>query len=384
MIFLMSRLKRRLVNNIINIPGWRTSRHIIVFESDDWGSIRMPSRDIFRLCLNHGYSVDKELFTKFDSLASEEDLTLLFDLLLSFKDSKFNHPVITANCLTSNPDFEKIRESDFKEYHSEPITETLMKYPQHAHCMDIWKEGIRLNIFKPQSHGREHLNVSRFMNDLRSGDKDAHFAFNYQMPGIFRKDAVELGNDYIVSLEHSDSKDKEEKEGIIEEGLVRFKSLFSYPSLSFIPSNYVWHPDLEARLDRMGVQFIQGSKFQYIPKGNYSGFRSKYHYLGQVNTLGQIYLTRNVFFEPTLDVSTDIVDAVLKQIETAFRWNKPAIISTHRINYVGFIDPKNRDRTLALFNSLLKRITQKWNDVEFMSTDELGKLIKHGKKNTTE
>lgn len=33
--------------NIINIPGWNTKRKIVVFESNDWGSIRMSSIDVY-------------------------------------------------------------------------------------------------------------------------------------------------------------------------------------------------------------------------------------------------------------------------------------------------------------------------------------------------
>ena len=35
---------------LINIPGWRTNRHIVVIESDDWGSIRMPSCEVDEEC----------------------------------------------------------------------------------------------------------------------------------------------------------------------------------------------------------------------------------------------------------------------------------------------------------------------------------------------
>lgn len=377
----MRTIKQAISENLFNIPGWRTSRHIVVFESDDWGSIRMPSRDVYEACLSHGYRVDKEVFTKYDSLASEEDLNFLFELLISFKDIRSNPPVITANCLAANPDFKKIRESGFNEYFYEPVTDTFQKYPRHKRCFEIWQEGSRMNVFKPQSHGREHLNVSRFMNDLKAGDKDAHFAFNYEMPGIFNKNAVEIGNNYVVSLEHSDENDKVEKEKITEEGLKLFKDLFWHESESFIPSNYTWHPDLELSLKNMGVKYIKGSKFQYIPKGNFKGFRLKFHYLGQRSAFNQIYLMRNVFFEPTISISKDCVSSALRQIDTAFEWHKPAIISTHRINFVGFIDPKNRDSNLQLFNELLKGILKRWPDVEFMSSVELGNSIAAGKHN---
>ncbi len=335
----------------------------------------MPSKDVYNLCLKNGYRVDKEVFSRYDSLASEEDLNFLFEILISYKDQGSNHPVITANCLLANPDFGKIRESGYNQYFFEPITETFLKYPKHQKCFDIWREGMKLNIFKPEYHGREHLNVSRFMNDLRAGDADAGFACQNQMPGIFKKDAVEIGNNYVVSLEHSDRNDLLEKERITAEGLKLFRDLFQFESESFIPSNYTWHPDLENSLKQMGVKFIKGSKYQYVPKGNYRGFRLKYHYFGQKNSLGQIYLMRNVFFEPSLTNSGNSVSSALRQIDAAFKWHKPAIISVHRINFVGFIDKRNRDNNLVLFRELLTAILKKWPDVEFISSAQLGNIV---------
>ena len=59
----------------------------------------------------------------------------------------------------------------------------------------------------------------------------------------------------------------------------------------------------------------------------------------------------------------------------AYYWNKPAIISTHRLNYVGYINPSNRDKNLKLLDHLLSSILKKWPDVEFMTSVELGDTI---------
>ena len=32
---------------LYNMFGWRTKRHLVVIESDDWGTIRMPSREVY-------------------------------------------------------------------------------------------------------------------------------------------------------------------------------------------------------------------------------------------------------------------------------------------------------------------------------------------------
>ena len=40
------KLKQIISHNLLNIPGWRTKRKLVVIESDDWGAIRMPSKEI--------------------------------------------------------------------------------------------------------------------------------------------------------------------------------------------------------------------------------------------------------------------------------------------------------------------------------------------------
>src|SRR5690606_22010632 len=102
---------------------------------------------------------------------------------------------------------------------------------------------------------------------------------------------------------------------------------------------------------------------------------------GQQNDLGQYYLVRNARFEPSSNPNKDWINSCLKEIETAFFWKKPAIIETHRVNFIGFLNPKNRDGNLKLFNQLLKEIIKRWPDVEFKASDELGNLIKNGRSN---
>ena len=65
----------------------------------------------------------------------------------------------------------------------------------------------------------------------------------------------------------------------------------------------------------------------------------------------------------------------MKQIDSSFSWNKPAIISTHRVSFVGALYPENRDNGLRQLSHLLKEIVKKWPDVEFMTTEQLGALM---------
>ncbi|MGY6555170.1 MAG: hypothetical protein ACXIUM_11695, partial [Wenzhouxiangella sp.] len=62
----------------------------------------------------------------------------------------------------------------------------------------------------------------------------------------------------------------------------------------------------------------------------------------------------------------------------AFQMNKPAIISSHRINFCGFIDESNRDQNLEALDYLLKAVLQRWPDVEFITSEELLDVVRDG------
>jgi hypothetical protein len=65
----------------------------------------------------------------------------------------------------------------------------------------------------------------------------------------------------------------------------------------------------------------------------------------------------------------------LKEIEIAFKWHKPVTISSHRTNYIGWLNSDNRANGLQKLDELLSQIIKRWPDVEFMTSVELGNLI---------
>ncbi len=97
----------------------------------------------------------------------------------------------------------------------------------------------------------------------------------------------------------------------------------------------------------------------------------KRHYTGQRNRWDQIYTIRNVNFEPFSKPNLDWVNKTLFEIENAFKWKSPAIISTHRVNYVSGMNKKNRDKNLKQLKDLIQSVLNKWPDVTFCSSDEL-------------
>lgn len=111
----MNKYREHILRDIIKTFGYKTNRKIVVFESDDWGSIRMPSKLAYSNLLKKGIGVDKSLYDTLDSLEKKEDLEALFTVL---QDNKSDHslPIFTFNTVIQNPDFYKIKENNILYY----------------------------------------------------------------------------------------------------------------------------------------------------------------------------------------------------------------------------------------------------------------------------
>ena len=358
-----------VLRNVNNVPGWSTKRKIVVIESDDWGSIRLPSKDVYQKFIKRGFNVENSQYNRYDALESNDDVVSLFEVLRKHKDSLGHAPCVTANTIVANPDFDRIEKSGYQQYHYEHFTETLKRYPQHNRVFELYQEGLKAGLFKPQFHGREHVQANRWLAALRKADENMVFAFScgttYSGKGDYN---------FMESFDWDSPQEVISQQDILRDGLQLFHKTFGYASTSFIAPCYTWDSRLEPTLVAEGVKYMQGGMNQYIPKGGFENYEKKKYRMGEESN-GLTYLTRNCFFEPSLVSKPDWIDYTLASVRDAFRWNKPAIICAHRINFIGFIDESNRTRNLKMLNELLRRILMTWPDVEFMSSDQLGELM---------
>ncbi|MBO3100179.1 polysaccharide (de)acetylase [Gelidibacter pelagius] len=361
---------KTLIKNLSNLPGWRTNRKIVVIESDDWGSLRMSSQNSYNSLLKAGLNINTGAgarYNLYDTLASKEDLQHLFDTLRCVKDKNGNAAKITAVSLVANPDFIKIKEDNYKNYYYEPFTTTLEHYNKTG-AFELWKQGITENIFVPEFHGREHLNTQSWLRVLQASDKEALLAFDHQVWGYNRKNGI--GFQAAFDLEFAS--DLEEQKAIITDGLKLFENLHGYKAQFFVPPNGPINNELEQVAAASGIRYMSSPKIQQEVLGE-GRTKKHFRYLGKQNKHGQTYITRNAFFEPS-GSSVNEVDRCLAEIELAFKWKKPAVISSHRVNYIGGLDATNRDTSLKQLKDLLTMIIRKWPEVEFMTSSELGEI----------
>jgi hypothetical protein len=371
---ILSKKIRKISKGVSNLLGWHTKHHIVVIESDDWGSIRMSSKNAFRRLEAEGLNLraaDAERYNLNDCLECTKDLEYLFEVLSGVKDSNGNHPVFTPVTIVANPDFGKIEDSGFSGYFYEPFTTTLQRYYGSDMTMKLWKEGIERRLFAPQLHGREHLNIAAWMRDLQNGNRQTRTAFSENVWG-FIPDGYPA-TDYQAAFLLEDPSEVEYQKTILQEAMILFKEIFGFSATYFVPPNGPFNNQLNEVLARSGIKYRYASRIQHESIGKGKN-RRVIHWHGQKDRYGLTYILRNCIFEPSQD-GRDWIDNCLNDIKTAFYWNKPAIISSHRVNYIGSLNPANRDKGLKQLDKLIKSIIKIWPDVIFMPTSELGELI---------
>lgn len=377
----MARLLTKLKNQYVDCLGYHTDRKLVVIESDDWGSIRMPSRKVFELLKSLGDSPDKDAFLSNDSLESKEDLESLFAVLETVVDHKGNHPIITANFAMGNPNFDKI---DYMRgiYEYEPFYHTYDRYFGDNKVLELVKKGCNERLMIPQLHCREHLNINRWMRDLQAGDEHTRLAFENKTMGIGASFGEKNLFGYMDAF-NTDCTSSEKLDEILEDAHNIFKDTFGFASDTFVASCFVWGDSLEKSLERQGIRYIQCAPWQYKPVNKHEEYKLKrtLRYTGQRGKFGHLYSVRNCSYEPAYNQNPQVCKKTcLSEVAHSFTVKKPAIITSHRLNYIGAIDPKNRENNLLGLQMLLKEIVSEFPDVEFISSPELFAIMESGIK----
>lgn len=367
-------LKRALFDNLKNLRGWRSNRKLLVLSVDDYACVRLKSPEALTALQRAGVKPVNR-FDRFDAFETTTDLEALFGVLGRHVDSKGRHPVISAYAVAANPDFDKTL--DERRYVPEPVSTTIQRLenddPEHYEGLaEKWEEGMGRGFLNPQFHGREHFNVDALNALLATGNPDLLVNLQHRsMSGVRVPSELAAASVYVAFPAGKENR-LTEQAGIIAEGFELFSQVFGQSPTCFAPPSLQLDPSLYSACSQLG---LGGIDLPFLQDRDQSPAWPKVNVLGQQRDDEHVTIVRNVVFEPGHDAARDWVGEAIKQIAVAFRWGKPANISSHRVNFAGRIDEQNRAGGVNALDDLLARVLRRWPDVEFIGSDALVDVV---------
>ena len=327
-----------------------TRLRAVVLESDDWGLCAwspdaqgwraLADQPVFRSPGGRRYAGS--------TLESAEDLRAMSDLLGSFRGGDGFPPVWQANMILAAPDYAKLHPPGFEvatlPLHEFPNTPSRWARPR------LWEQltlARVAGVWWPELHGLHHLPERAWLNALRRGAPDARRALEHQSPVCAGVDG---------SGEYHPSEPSELRARNLETAVGVFRRLFGRLPDSICPPDYRWDEQLERDAERLGVTTIQGKGEQLGP--SFARLRRLVLRYRWPHVHGaRFYLPPRIAFEPhgQTGPSRVGVEPVHRAARAAWTRGQPAVISTHRVNYV-HLDPAAAEGGRAALRDLLKRL----------------------------
>ena len=325
---------------------------------------------LFRQTWREPYFADTPVLIESDDwgpggVVDAERLEQLLVCLESHRDTVQRTAVITADVVLSVPDVEKITADPDFTYQRKMLDEAAPEIYQ------VMLAGINSGAFVPQLHGLEHLNGQAFarlcqQNDPRIADAvaDPH-GWNWES-----LDSPLQGHYVDGSQLPSQAIGPEQAQAVIALATQTFQRLFGYPSVSTVAPCYLWNSAIESVWQQHAIQASQTAGYRCDGRNEHSHYHQDKPLIraGDLSDSGQVYLVRNVMYEPVDGRNTP--DTAYLEALSAYTQALPVSISTHRYNYTR--SEQDFQRSLAGLDRLLTQIQSTLPGVRFVSSPELG------------
>lgn len=348
--------------------GKRLPGKYVVFAVDDYGNTRVPAK-------NSNYRPrTSNRFDFVDTLETRLDLELLFDVLKSVTDQNGNNVVFTPFSLTHNLNIDALLDGEFS-VEQLPDTFEKLSIEDPVNYSGAWETlnlGFQEGVFMPEFHGREHFSFD-MLNTL--WEEFSEFRKEIRVKkGLYDLDHWnnKLNGRWNSAFSYFNGVNIEAYERILDEGVQAFKAIYSTEPTAFTPPGQEFPNELIEYCHSLGLKAIDRPFLtvkSWDKKGNAIG----------VNWSNKgkdpIIIVRNIVFEPSIEGNLSSVDRVLSEVNKAFIFKRPAIISSHRANFCGAIDIRNRETGLNKLGTLIKKLKFEHPDLHFISYSRLIDII---------
>lgn len=357
----------------------RVEEPVLVIESDDWGMSGVPSRDVYDELVSAGVFPAAIPWYR-DALESPEDLDRLYAVLCGVRDHTGRPAQLTANFIMSNPDAGRLLSGGAAAECFITLPELCERDGQAGRLRAKWAEGVELGVLRPEYHGLYHLDVDELDRALRHRDERVTKILRAGARPAGMTDGVDrrfLSEHLQRGRRRDGAEDRQRQLAIVKRGTEAFRRLFGRAPAAVVAPHCLWNDDTEWAWSECEIRYVQWARRRPDARRLRTLARPGAFRMGAPGGYGLTYLDRNCRFEPSV-FPEDTAERALRQVESAFETERPAVISMHRINISGAVDPRARDRSLALLESVLCAVVARYPNVRFLNSAELGGLLTEG------
>lgn len=372
------------------IVNW-TKHKVVVFESDDWGWChRCPDMNSFYALSSTDFMKESGeayslLWGKY-TLESPEDLERLFKILEKYRGGDGRYPIFQANYIMSSPDYEAIMTNGYETFQEIVIPDVPSRW-QRGDFIAKAKEGIKRGVWYPEYHGNTHFNTKEWMKLIKRKDKSTLQSFIFQTPA---------NGDREDDCEYDPTLSFKEQKASITTGIERFYNVFGYYPYSSIAPKYIFQTKTERALSQNKIRVIQAKNYQLLQQRSlFDMIRGKIiNFLVKKSTdkpwqisvgdynpkLKLRYLLRNVNLEPGGREDRETLhgaNEAYNEIISAWQRNEPAIVNTHRLNYV-YPENKWAEEGFKQLDWLLNKIQTEHPTAVYLTDWEVAQLYEDG------
>jgi len=344
---------------------WKALRAVVI-ESDDWGLCAWCPDAHAHRALNQTPVFRSAAGVKYggSTLESAEDVAALAAVLGGVRGRDGFAAVVQANTIVANPDYAKM---DVADTTSEL---PLLRFPRvpsrwdRAGLWDAIEKAIDAGVWWPELHGLHHLPETAWREALKAGADDARRAFEQQSPVCA---AVQASGEY------DPFEPAPRREQRLSLAVRAFAELFGRAPGSLCPPDYRWDDFLEAQSEALGIEVLQGKSEQH------DVFAGRLRRIWQARRWPrfrnrQLYMPGRIAFEPRAGEPRTGGDAAHAAVRAAWGRGQPAVLSTHRVNYVHLDADASRAGREALAG-LLDRLAS--DGAIFLTDVEVAQLVAH-------
>jgi hypothetical protein len=314
---------------------------VVIFESDDWGAGPL------------------------DQVIALKNLR---EILARFKDEMGRTPVATLGVILAIADTRRIRNAGYIEYFSVSLSD-----PVYTPLREVMYEGVRQGLFALHLHGMEHYWPPTLM---KAAAKDSNVRDWLQSDGIPITEA--LPSPLQASLTDaselpSRALEYESLLSAVTEEAGLFAACFNARPRVAVATTFVWTEEVEATWAKEGIDVIitPGARYTRRDATGDPGGMDKRMVNGELSKSGQIYLVRDVYFEPMLGHTPE---RLVRDAMERSRLGRPCLVEMHRLNFIGAAN--KREASLRILENAMEQLQRTLPKMRFMTSLELAEAMR--------